>query len=195
MNKLYSVMLIALITIVASSNTFAEWRLKNSESNIYYISTKNNNVSEHNYFDTLSGSINDHGDLTIQINLESVETEIPIRNERVKSMLFEVINYAKATITTTIDIQKLNELEAGETYTDTISFQLNLHGITKNLSVTVQVIKHANGKILVTPETPIIINATQFGLEKGIERLRKIARLKSISPNVPVTFNLTFVSK
>lgn len=190
MKKLY---LILLSSVLASSNAYAEWRLKNADSNVYYVSTKNIVVSELNYFNTLAGSIDEEGELTIRINLESIETDIPIRNERIKSMLFEVLSYPKATVMATIDTQKLNALIPGKTYIETIDFQLNLHGITQNLSATIKAIKHADGDILVTPTTPILISAQQFGLEKGIERLRKIARLESISPSVPVTFNLTFV--
>ncbi|HIE40153.1 MAG TPA: YceI family protein [Thiomicrorhabdus sp.] len=189
MVKLYTALLVTLLT---TSNVYAGWLLKNSESNVYYVSTKNLTTSELNYFNTLTGNINDQGDLTIKINLESVETDVPIRNERIKSMLFEVINYGKATVTASIDPEKLKHLKIGETYTESVNFMLNLHGINQELSTTVKVIKSASGNILVTPVAPIIISANLFGLEKGIERLRKIARLKSISPSVPVTFNLTF---
>ena len=189
MVKLYTALLVTLLT---TSNVYAGWLLKNSESNVYYVSTKNLTTSELNYFNTLTGNINDQGDLTIKINLESVETDVPIRNERIKSMLFEVINYSKATLTASIDSEKLKHLKIGETYTESVNFMLNLHGINQELSTTVKVIKSASGNILVTPVAPIIISANLFGLEKGIERLRKIARLKSISPSVPVTFNLTF---
>ncbi|MCF6254421.1 MAG: YceI family protein [Thiomicrorhabdus sp.] len=192
MNKLYSILLISLL---GCSNAYAEWQLKNADSNVYYVSTKNNEVSELNYINTLSGTLSDEGELNIKINLESIETDIPIRNERVKAMLFEVLLYPKASITATISPEKLDALEAGNTYIETVNFTLNLHGITQELSTTVKVIKHADGDILVTPITPILITAKQFGLEKGIERLRKIARLESISPTVPVTFNLTFVPK
>jgi polyisoprenoid-binding protein YceI len=184
---------ILLVSLLSSSTAYAEWDLKNSDSNIYYVSTKNNGVSELNYLNTLSGTLSDDGELNIKINLESIETDVPIRNERVKSMLFEVLLYPKASITATISPVKLAALKAGNTYTETVNFTLNLHGITQALSTTVKVIKHADGNILVTPIIPILITAKQFGLEKGIERLRKIARLESISPTVPVTFNLTFV--
>jgi len=186
---------VLLIALLVSSSAYSEWRLKNSESNVYYISTKNISISELNYFNTLSGSINEQGDLTIQINLESIETEVPIRNERVMSMLFEVLYYDKATITASIDPHKLKALEIGKTYTETVNFMLDLHGFTQELSTTVNIIKRANGNVLVSTKTPIIITASLFGLEKGIERLRKIARLKSISPTVPVTFDLTFSPK
>jgi len=192
MNRLYSTLLLSLFIC---SNAYAEWQLKNIDSNVYYVSTKNNSVSELNYFNTLSGTLSEEGELDIKINLESIETDIPIRNERVKAMLFEVLLYPRATVTATISPEKIKALKPGDTYIETVNFMLTLHGITQELSTTVKVIKHADGDILVTPTTPILIGAKQFGLEKGIERLRKIARLESISPTVPVTFNLTFVPK
>ncbi len=184
---------IVLIALLISSNAFAEWRLKSAESNVYYVSTKNEKISEVNYFNTLSGTISKNGTLTIKINLESVETNIPIRNERVKSMLFEVINYPKATINATINAEKLAKLTVGKSYIEPVNFTLSLHGVTHEFSTRVKVIKRANGEILAGSISPIIISADQFGLQKGLERLRKIARLKSITPTVPVTFNLTFI--
>ncbi len=189
MIRLYAIFLASLLTL---SNSYAEWRLKSAESNVYYVSTKNLTVSELNYFNTLTGTIDEAGNLIIKINLESIETGIPIRNERVKSMLFEVINYGKATVSATINPDHLSKLKVGQNHIETVDFTLDLHGHRQTLSTTVNVIRHSNGNLLVTPITPIIITAKQFGLENGIEKLRKIARLESISPTVPVTFNLTF---
>jgi len=45
---------------------------------------------------------------------------------------------------------------------------------------------------LVVSERPVVISATQFGLAEGVESLRKIAGLPSISVAVPVSFVLSF---
>jgi hypothetical protein len=40
---------------------------------------------------------------------------------------------------------------------------------------------------------PVVINAGEFELTRGVEKLREIAGLPSISPVVPVQFSLYFV--
>jgi hypothetical protein len=44
----------------------------------------------------------------------------------------------------------------------------------------------------VTTIVPIVVSASQLNLQPGIEALREIAGLPSISYSVPVTFSLTF---
>lgn len=43
---------------------------------------------------------------------------------------------------------------------------------------------------MVTSAQPVIINATDYGLTDGINKLRDLAGLPSISYAVPVTFTL-----
>jgi len=192
MNKLLSV---AVATLLVSSNALAEWSLVNNESNISYISTKNAKVSEVNHFKTLNGVIDDNGAISVGIELGSVETNIPIRNDRMQSMLFEVVKYSKANISASIDPNKLKAMKVGSTYRETIKFDLSLHGFTQAVSSDIKVIKLSRDTIIATSVKPIIINADQFGLEGGVEQLRKVAKLSSISTAVPVTFNLTFTQK
>ena len=51
---------------------------------------------------------------------------------------------------------------------------------------------NTDGTITVTSITPMIIDADNFGLVAGINKLQEIAGLKSITRTVPVTFSLTF---
>jgi hypothetical protein len=52
------------------------------------------------------------------------------------------------------------------------------------------VTKLANGSLLVNSVKPVIIKAVDFNLVKGIEKLRQLAGLPSISTTVPVSFVL-----
>ena len=46
--------------------------------------------------------------------------------------------------------------------------------------------------VSVTTVAPIVVNANALELVTGIEALREVAGLPSISYSVPVTFSLTF---
>ena len=66
------------------------------------ISIKKNKIGEVHSFSQLAGSINDKGFASIRVNLASVKTHIEIRDERMKSMLFETDRFPEAVVTTQI---------------------------------------------------------------------------------------------
>lgn len=175
-----------------SSNALAQWELMNDESTVNYVSIKKSSVGEVNSFKELNGSIEDNGKISVDIDLASVETNIPIRNERMKTMLFEVASFSKANISAALDSKAIDKMNIGETYKDSISFNLSLHGISKEIVTDVRVVKLANNRILAVSVNPIIVNADQYNLLEGVEKLREVASLPSISTAVPVTFSLIF---
>ncbi|MGV2872872.1 YceI family protein [Colwellia sp. E150_009] len=182
-------------TLLISSNALAKWSLINDESTVNYISIKSSKVSELNHFNMLNGTLNDNGSLSIDIDLASVETNIPIRNERVKTILFETTSFTKANILANLDLKKLNALNIGDTYTNPIKFKLSLHGVSKEITANIRVVKLTKDKLLAFSLTPIIIDAEQYNLAEGINKLRDIAKLPSISTTVPVSFSLIFDKK
>lgn len=189
MKKLSLAMLFAL---GFSSYAFADWTLVNEESSLNYVSIKNLNVSELNTFKSLSGSINESGAVSININLGSVETKIPIRDERMQAMFFEIGKFAEAKISGSVNLARANKLAVGDTYTDSIKLKLSLHGMSKEVAGTAQITKLTNNRLLVTSIEPVIINSEDFGLIDGVEKLREIAKLTSINTTVPVTYSFVF---
>jgi polyisoprenoid-binding protein YceI len=184
--------IIILATLFLSSNALAQWELVNDESTVNYVSIKKSNVGEVNSFRQLNGSIERNGKVSVDIDLGSVETNVPIRDERMKTMLFEVASFSKASISSTLDAKAIDKMNIGETYEDSISFKLSLHGITKEIAADVRVVKLAENRVLAVSMSPIIVNADQYNLLEGVEKLREVANLPSISTAVPVTFSLIF---
>ena len=181
-----------LATLLLSSNAFAQWELMNDESTVSYVSIKKSIVGEVNGFGTLDGSIASNNAMSVVIDLGSVETNIPIRDERMKTMLFEVASFPTATISATLDPDALKQMKVGETYRESVNFNLSLHGISKQLTTDVRVVKLSNNRILAVSEKPVIVSADEYNLSKGVEKLREVASLPSISTAVPVTFSLVF---
>jgi polyisoprenoid-binding protein YceI len=186
------VYLFALVSLFVYSNAFAQWTLNNDESTVNYVSIKKSQVGEVNSFKTLNGSIDNNGRISVEIDLGSVETNVPIRDERMKALFFEVAAFSKATISTALDMKALNDLNIGDTYDASMNISLSLHGVSKELVADVRVVKLTKNRILAVLLKPIIINAADFKLSEGVEKLREIAKLPSISSAVPVTFSLVF---
>ena len=51
--------------------------------------------------------------------------------------------------------------------------------------------RRSGDRLLVTSSQPVVVDAGALGLDEGVERLREIAGLPSITPAVPVSFRLT----
>jgi hypothetical protein len=88
-------------------------------------------------------------------------------------------------------MNQLRQIAPGEQGTITAEAELDLHGQRATLTINAAVVHRQDGSLLVSSEEPLVVTASQFELGAGIERLREIAGLPSISPAVPVTFRLT----
>ena len=60
------------------------------------------------------------------------------------------------------------------------------------MPVKLSVTRLSHQSFLVQSSEPLLLNAGSLGLSDGIESLRVIAGLPSISKSVPVTFSLIF---
>ncbi len=177
-----------------AASVYAQWSLDGDNSSLDFISTKNSAVAESHSFDALSGSVSSDGAVKIAVELESVNTLIDIRNERVRSMLFETADFPLATIAATVDAAVLQKiLESDTAITMDIPVSVSLHGRDKAITASVVLARTSGGGLLAVTSRPILIRAADFGLENGIELLRNAAGLNSISSAVPVSFRLEFV--
>ena len=92
-----------ILCVFIAPTCVADWVLDSENSHLSFVSIKNGVVAEVHRFDTLRGGVNDNGTAALKIGLASVETNIPIRNDRIKSMLFDVatVSYTHLTLPTT----------------------------------------------------------------------------------------------
>jgi hypothetical protein len=186
--------LLQILAIFALINpVLADWLVDPEGSYVGFGSVKNDLIAENHSFTKLHGSVSDAGIAQIQIELASVETLIPIRNERLQALLFEVAQHPVAMVTTQLDLSKYTTLRVGESKTNTIDLSITLHGTALKKPVLIKVTRSSARSVEVTSLGPIIIHASQFALADGVESLRKIAGLQSIDLMVPVTFDLRLV--
>ncbi|NQX87874.1 MAG: YceI family protein [Halioglobus sp.] len=172
---------------------WADWTLDTHRSVVNFISIKNNSVGETNRIRTVEGSIDNDGQVQLILHLTSVETLIDIRNERMRELLFETVQFPVATVTAKIDPLLLAVPNDSLVRQLDVPLTLSMHGREKVLSASVSAVVGDNGDLVVTTTHPLLVNAADFDLEKGIEVLRNIAGLQAISRVVPVTVQLHFV--
>lgn len=179
------------IAVLFTGAAQAHWSLDNDASSLSFVTVKAEHVAEAHTFDTLSGTIGDAGDVEITIELASVNTMIPIRNERMQEMLFETNLFPEATISGSINLDALTNMDAGASVARQIDFELSLHGQSVALAADVQITRTGEGAIVSTLK-PIIVMSDSFALTAGVEKLREVAGLPSISRAVPVSFTVVF---
>lgn len=167
----------------------AQWSVDNDASTLSFVTVKAEHVAEVHTFDRLSGSISASGTVNVEIELASVNTLIPIRNERIQSMLFETNLFPTAAITGAVDIAAFAGMDPGNSEKTSLTFDLSVHGQSKTYTTDLMVTRLSTG-LMVSTVKPIIVLAESFNLLSGVEALREVAGLPSISRAVPVSFQL-----
>lgn len=184
-------LLAALLILLASAQAAAQWTLSADDSSLSFISVKAEHIAEVHSFARLSGEIDSGGEAVVSIDLTSVQTGIDIRNERMQSMLFNTDMYPRAQVSADVDAAALSSMAVGESAVLEVPLAINLHGEVLTLSAPLRV-SHVQDGLRVDTLAPIIVKADAFALVEGIESLREIAGLPSISHSVPVSFSLLF---
>lgn len=182
----------AFALLAVSSTALAGWSLDAEKSALNFVSIKNNAVTEVHSFGALSGGVADDGGATLNIALDSVETGIPIRNERMRAMLFQTDKFVAAKATLAVDLKVMNGLKAGQEKMLEQDVTLDLHGVTATLPSSLRVTRLDKKTWRVDSARPVVVNAASFDLVGGIEALREVAKLAAIGVGVPVTLSLTF---
>lgn len=186
-------LLIVIAALTASSPAFASWTLDNESSNLTFVSIKAIDIAEVHRFTFLAGRISDKGKAVVTVELGSAETGIPIRNDRLQEMLFETDKFPLATVRTKIDMDLIDALQPGDSIRIDSEMTLELHGAKVSITANMVVARLSETTLTVSSAKPVILTAASVDLTGGIEALRKVANLPSISNAVPVSFLLTFV--
>ena len=177
-----------MILLLISSPAWSSWEVANG-SIIQFISSKNNAVGELSQFESVVGSVTDEGQVDIRVALNAVETNVGIRNERMKQLLFEVGLFPEAKITAQL---APSAVSATQSHIIETTLAIDLHGQVVNRTATLQVAPNEQGLSVVSVE-PILLTASEFGLESGVAALQSIAGLAAISRVIPVTVRLQLV--
>ena len=184
-------LLIATALLVAGP-CFAAWTLDNDSSQVSFVSVKAGDAGEVHRFTEISGGLSADGNASVTIQLASVDTLIPLRDERMRELLFQTDMFPTASLSANIDMDALNALEPGGSMDIATSLMLDLHGHQISIATEMIVARLGDHRLMVSSRKPVIVSAASVDLVSGIEALREIAGLPSISKAVPVSFVLTF---
>ena len=176
------------------------WQIDNAQSSVNFVTTKAGQagvggVAEVQAFRRFAGTLDAQGKIEFNIDLTSVETGIEIRDERMRTMLFNVGATPKATFAATLDALTLQGLEAAISRDVDVAGTLSLAGVSKPVAAKLRVTRLGKNAMLVTTRAPIVVNAIDYGLRAGVEALREVVALNFLASTAPVTFALVLNEK
>lgn len=179
---LTATMCLALLALTACvpQEKPTNWRVVSSESTIYLVTTKKLHVAEVMRLTDLSGHY-DGQHFTLEINLESIDSGIPVRDERMQKHLFETGQQPLAVLTAELPA---TTLQSGK---HKVLFTLSIHGKEQEYPAEIWVSELSRDRRLVSLVRPVLVRAEDFDLDNGIDILASIAKLANISHTVPVT--------
>ena len=176
-----------------SSAAYADWILDAENSNISYGTVKNDMRGENNTFKTISGHLNNDGQIDIEIDLSSIDTLIEIRDGRMRDIVFKVSENATAKLSGQMDLKAYDNQEIGTSRIIETTVSLELVGQKLEHDVKLLVTRLAKNKVMVTPHGVMFIDADDYDLVDAIEILRNLAGLDSIASVISMGFYLTFI--
>jgi hypothetical protein len=191
MSKLYAFLIAACLALPAQ----ADWYLDNESSRLSFISTKAGNLSEVHRFLTLHGKVDAKGAVRMRVEQESVSTGIPVRDERLRNLLFQVDSFPEAKIMAQLNLAPITDLAPGAQLELSLPIQVEISGRKRGYMAELLATRLDDRRFQVVTLAPLVLHADEFGLADGVEALRKTARLSSISLSVPVGAVLIFTSR
>lgn len=187
--------LLALCGLFFVSDARAEWKLDEAASSLTFVSVKNNLIGEVHGFGKLTGTVDASGG-RLSVDLNSVQTGIDIRDQRMREMLFETDSFSPdARFITNLTPDAVADLQVGHSLALDISGHLHMHGQQAQINARVQAVRINRQRILLVSSEPVLISAESFGLMQGVSALAEVAGLQAILPVVPVTFRLSFTDQ
>jgi hypothetical protein len=168
------------------------WDLDPAASSLSVVSVKNGDVAETHRFTGLTGAVADNGAALVAISLGSIETGIDIRDERMRTMLFDLAAHPFALVSARVDLAALEATPVGAVRLIAAPVSIEANGRRVEAAVRLVIERLGADRVVIATVEPVVIDAQSIGFASGIEALRRIAGLDAIAPALPVSATLVF---
>lgn len=183
----------SLLTLTSVTFASSLYEIDSDNSIVTFSVTKKQYIVEPATFEDVSGSIDKQGNVIISIDINSVNSSNPIRDNRLIDMFFQTEFFPEAIISTKINPSILNSKQSIQKVK--LNATLEFYETKKDIVLEALVVKTGN-KVVVTSLKSIIINAKMFNLPMdNLNALSKVCGGITISDIVPVNFVVTFQPK
>jgi polyisoprenoid-binding protein YceI len=179
--------LAALLVLLLWPAVAPGWDLDPGASSLSVVSVKNGDVAETHRFTGLTGAVAENGVVLVAVALGSIETGIAIRDERMRTMLFDLTGHPFALVSTRVDLAGLEATAIGAIREIAVPLRIEAHGAGVATIARLTVERVGRDRVVIATAEPVLIDARRFGFGPGIEALREIAGLEAIAPALPVS--------
>ena len=183
--------LILAVSLASSAAMAANWQLDSSASSLHFVSVKNDVVAEIHQFSELNGQW-DGTTASISIPVSSMQTNIPIRNERIWQYVLQADKFAAIDVSVQISENVLKDMPISGAKLLDLPINLTIAGQTATVMANVQLVKLSDTLLQANTTAPLMLNTSSFNLTAGVAKLQELAGLKRIEPLVPVSFSVRF---
>jgi polyisoprenoid-binding protein YceI len=182
-------------TSAPQQTTPAAYRVDAQQSALHFVTTKAGQagaggVSEVGQFSRFVGGLGADGRITLEIDLASVDTGIGIRDDRMRTILFNVAAMPKAVFAAQVDPAMVAGISVNSSRDIDLNGTLTLAGQSKPVAAKLRVSRLERGSLQVATRVPIIVDVNQYGMKSGVEALREVVGLNFLASAAPVTFTL-----
>jgi hypothetical protein len=184
--------IVFLLAVLFAGPLLADWRVDAESSRVSFIATKDARQAEVGRFFGLLGKVDEQGAVQLKVELDSMRTGVLLQDQRLHRELFEVSRFAFAEVTAQLDLQPITNLAPGAQMEIQLPATLSLHGVEQAFSTDLLVTRLDEHRFQIVTLTPVVLDATAFGLAPALEGLRQSAGLQSVSLSVPVSAVLIF---
>lgn len=179
--------ILLLLGVLLAGPLLADWRVDAESSRVSFIATKDAQQAEVGRFFGLLGTVDEQGRVQLKVELDSMRTGVLLQDQRLHRELFEVSRFAFAEVTAQLDLQPITNLAPGAQMEIRLPATLSLHGVEQAFSTDLLVTRLDEHRFQIVTLTPVVLDASAFGLAPALERLRQSVGLQSISLSVPVS--------
>ena len=184
-----------LLTLGVSLSAQANWYLDGESSRLSFITTQNANIADVHRFLVLHCKVDRKGLAQLRIEMDSVNSSVPLRDERMRDVLFDFKHFPEAQISAQIDLQPINDLASGAQLELRLPVTVSLRGKQHTYQAELLATRLDERRFQVVTLEPLMLQAEDFGLQPELETLRKLAGLSAISFSVPVNAVLIFTAR
>lgn len=184
--------LLLLALSLLGSQVLADWQLDPARSRVSFVSTKRGDVADVQRFRDISGTVDAAGQVRLILPFSGLDTGLALRDERTRQELFEIERFPQAEAVSQVDLAAWEALDVGASRVEILEFSLDLHGKQLRLKAEMLVSRLGEQSMQAVTLEPVILKAGDFELLAGLDKLKKIASVPSISPEVPVFAVLNF---
>ncbi len=189
----FTIWIVLAVLSMLVTDVKADWVLDERSSGISFSTIKKTNIGEAHSFLDFSGGI--QSDVArIVIRSDSVDTQVPIRDERMRQFLFRSEIFPEIIIDSDV-ADVLSRLKKNAIINVDLPAKLTLNGVSKVVNLRVNVVSHDNKNLMVVSAKPVIIKAVDYQMASGVAKLSELVGGIPIPSAVPVSFVLFFKKK